>query len=56
MTLYLLVAFVAVVATVLLTISALLAPHRPDTENTSAYETGLLPLLGKTRAPFKLSF
>jgi NADH:ubiquinone oxidoreductase subunit 3 (subunit A) len=56
MTLLVLVVFVAVVATLLLTVSALLAPHRPDGEKVSAYETGLLALLGQTRAPFTVSF
>ena len=56
MTLQVLIIFVVVIAIVLLSVSALLAPHRSDAEKLSAYETGLLAILGQTRAPFTVAF
>jgi NADH:ubiquinone oxidoreductase subunit 3 (subunit A) len=56
MTLSVLILFVTVVAIALLAVSALLAPHRSDAEKRSAYEAGLLAILGQTRAPFTISF
>lgn len=56
MTLIVLTLFVVVVTLLLLAISALLAPHRADAEKVSSYETGLLAILGQTRAPFTVSF
>jgi NADH:ubiquinone oxidoreductase subunit 3 (subunit A) len=56
MTLIVLTLFVAVVTMLLLAISALLAPHHADAEKVSSYETGLLAILGQTRAPFTISF
>lgn len=51
-----LILFVVVVAVLLLAVSALLAPHRSDAEKRSSYETGLLAILGQTRAPFTISY
>lgn len=56
MTLLVLIIFIVVVALLLYTLSALLAPHRSDAEKLSAYETGLLAILGQTRAPFTIAF
>jgi NADH-quinone oxidoreductase subunit A len=56
MTLLVLCVFVLVVTLLLLTLSALLAPHQADAEKVSSYETGLLAILGQTRAPFTVSF
>lgn len=56
MTLLILTLFVVVVTLLLLLLSALLAPHQADSEKISSYETGLMPILGQTRAPFTVSF
>jgi NADH-quinone oxidoreductase subunit A len=56
MTLIVLIVFILVVALLLFALSALLAPHRSDAEKLSAYETGLLAILGQTRAPFTIAF
>lgn len=56
MTLLVLSLFIVVVALLLYTLSALLAPHRSDADKLSAYETGLLAILGQTRAPFTITF
>jgi NADH-quinone oxidoreductase subunit A len=55
-TLQVLIFFVVIVGILLLTLSALLAPHRSDAEKRSSYEAGLLAILGQTRAPFTISF
>lgn len=55
-TLVTLILFILTVAAILFGLSALLAPHRPDADKTSAYETGLLAILGQTRAPFTIAF
>ena len=56
MTLLVLIVFIVVVALLLYTLSALLAPHRSDADKLSAYETGLLAILGQTRAPFTVAY
>lgn len=56
MTLLVLTLFVVVVTVLLLALSALLAPHQADSEKVSSYETGLVAILGQTRAPFTVSF
>ena len=56
MALVTLILFVLTVAAILFALSGLLAPHRPDASKTSAYETGLLAILGQTRAPFTIAF
>jgi NADH-quinone oxidoreductase subunit A len=55
-TLLVLTLFVVGVTLLLLALSALLAPHQADSEKVSSYETGLLAILGQTRAPFTVSF
>jgi len=55
-TLLVLIVFIVVVALLLYTLSALLAPHRSDADKLSAYETGLLAILGQTRAPFTVAY
>lgn len=56
MTLIVLLIFVPVIVGILLILNALFAPHRPDAEKTTAYESGYISILGQTRAPFSIAY
>ena len=56
MTLVVLLFFVPILVLILLALNALFAPHRPDAEKTTAYESGFMAITGQTRAPFSISY
>lgn len=48
--------FVPILVRILLMLNILLAPHRPDSEKTTAYECGYSPIYGQTRTPFSIQY
>ena len=56
MTLVVFLFFVPILVGVLLALNALFAPHRPDAEKTTAYESGFMAITGQTRAPFSIAY
>src|SRR6188768_860365 len=54
--LFLIFIFVPILALILLALNVLLAPHRPDEAQVSAYECGFLALPGQTRSTFQIHF
>ena len=56
MTLIVLLFFVPVLVGILLALNALFAPHRPDAEKTTSYESGFMAITGQTRAPFSIAY
>ena len=56
MTLVVFLFFVPVLVGILLALNGLFAPHRPDAEKTSAYESGFIAIIGQTRAPFSIAY
>jgi NADH-ubiquinone oxidoreductase chain 3 len=48
--------FVPILVAILLMLNILLAPHRPDSEKTTAYECGYSPIFGQTRMPFSIQY
>lgn len=56
MSLTVLFLFVPVLVVILLALNILLAPHKPDTEKVSPYESGFSPIQGQTRAPFNVAY
>ena len=48
--------FVPILTGILLMLNVLLAVHKPDSEKVSAYECGLSPVYGQTRAPFSIQY
>jgi NADH:ubiquinone oxidoreductase subunit 3 (subunit A) len=48
--------FIPILAAVLLALNLLLAPHNPDPEKITAYESGFSPIYGQTRMPFNIQF
>ena len=48
--------FVPILVAILLILNLLLAPHRPDSEKTTAYECGYSPIFGQTRTPFSIQY
>ena len=56
MTVIVLLFFVPVLVGILLALNALFAPHRPDAEKTTAYESGFMAITGQTRAPFSIAY
>lgn len=56
MTLITLLIFVPVLVGILLALNAFLAPHRPDAEKATAYESGFMAITGQTRAPFSVAY
>ena len=47
---------IPLLAVVLLALNLLLAPHNPDPEKISAYESGFSAIYGQTRMPFNIQF
>jgi NADH:ubiquinone oxidoreductase subunit 3 (subunit A) len=56
MTLVTLLIFVPVIVGILLALNLLFAPHHPDAEKTTAYESGFMAITGQTRAPFSIAY
>lgn len=56
MTLIVFLFFVPILVGILLALNALFAPHRPDAEKTTAYESGFMAITGQTRAPFSIAY
>ena len=54
--LFVLFLFVPVLALILLALTLLLAPSRPDESKVSPYECGYSPILGQTRTVFHIHF
>jgi NADH:ubiquinone oxidoreductase subunit 3 (subunit A) len=48
--------FIPILVAILLVLNLLLAPHRPDSEKTTAYECGYSPIFGQTRTPFSIQY
>jgi len=48
--------FVPILVAILLMLNILLAPHKPDSEKTTAYECGYSPIYGQTRIPFSIQY
>ncbi len=56
MTLVVLLFFVPILVGILLALNALFAPHHPDAEKITAYESGFMAITGQTRAPFSIAY
>lgn len=56
MTLIVFLFFVPILVGILLILNALFAPHHPDVEKTTAYESGFMAITGQTRAPFSIAY
>ena len=56
MTIIILLFFIPLLVAILLGLSLLLAPHRPDAEKLSVYECGMPIVGGQVRNPFSISY
>ena len=56
MTIIVFLAILPVLVAILLGLSVLLAPHRPDAEKLSVYECGIPAVDGQARNPFTISY
>ena len=54
--LFILFLFVPILALVLLALTLLLAPSRPDEAKSGPYECGFIPVYGQTRTNFSIHF
>lgn len=56
MTLKITLIFIPILVIILLIFNYLFAPHNPDAEKTTAYESGFIAITGQTRAPFSIIY